>query len=460
MTKFLLNSYIKDFDNEHIKAMQDKLFTLGVLSKDYPKENLILLYNKYSNENKAPLELECRSVVINRDNFQIENYSCITPIYNRNAMNYLMMNQEQDKEIFNCYEGSLLSLFHFNNNWYFSSRRNILKVSDETENPHFKMFCDVIKQDDFDINTFIEKLDKNLTYHFVLIHYQNKNIINYEKVFGENYKKLCFIFAREKETNKEINSEDINCLFLTDNIFLPKRIESIQNFDDTNNNNLTSQPLDEGIIIKMNNKVLKLQNVQYQFYKAIGPEKNLYKGFIHLYQNNKLGKYFTNNENTMKYSKIVNPLKTDESFDTTGTIDAVFRVITKELFELFNSLWDINTGNHKNKDIYNILTSEYKTMMYNIRRLYFINKKKNINLNLKHVYFHLKSLDVNSFEKFLRSRKLMLNLVRKESKNNYVQDFGRTTNIEKKMLNKLCAIYTNKMFPEIMPDDVPKVLNE
>ena len=75
MTKFLLNSYIKDFDNEHIKAMQDKLFTLGVLSKDYPKENLILLYNKYSNENKAPLELECRSVVINRDNFQIENYS-------------------------------------------------------------------------------------------------------------------------------------------------------------------------------------------------------------------------------------------------------------------------------------------------------------------------------------------------------------------------------------------------
>ena len=456
MTTFLLHSYIKDFDNAHIKNMQEKLFSLGVLSKDYADENLILLYNKYGNENKAPLELECRSVVINRTDFNIENYSCITPIYNGNAMNYLMMNQDKEKEIYVCYEGSLLSLFHFNGVWYFSSRRNLMKVTDTTENPHFKMFCSVIEQDGFNINTFIEKLDTNLTYHFVLIHHQNKNIINYEKSFGKDYKKLCFIFAREKGSNKEINSEDLNCLFLTDNIFLPKKVESIENFDETNTGELTGEPTDEGIIVKINNKVLKLQNIQYQFYKAIGPEKNLYRGFIHLYQNNKLGEYFKNNENTMKYNKIVNPIKTDESFDTMGTIDAVFKVITKELFQLFNTLWDINTGAHKNKDVYNILSNEYRVMMYNIRKLYFINKKKGNTITFKNVYFYLKSLDVNVFEKFMRSRKLMLNLVRKESKDTAVQEFGKTTNIEKKMLNKLCAIYTSKMFPEIMPDDLPK----
>lgn len=456
MTTFLLHSYIKDFDNAHIKNMQEKLFSLGVLSKDYADENLILLYNKYGNENKAPLELECRSVVINRTDFNIENYSCITPIYNGNAMNYLMMNQDKEKEIYVCYEGSLLSLFHFNGVWYFSSRRNLMKVTDTTENPHFKMFCSVIEQDGFNINTFIEKLDTNLTYHFVLIHHQNKNIINYEKSFGKDYKKLCFIFAREKGSNKEINSEDINCLFLTDNIFLPKKVESIEHFDETNTGELTGEPTDEGIIVKIHNKVLKLQNIQYQFYKAIGPEKNLYRGFIHLYQNNKLGEYFKNNENTMKYNKIVNPIKTDESFDTMGTIDAVFKVITKELFQLFNILWDIDTGDHKNKDVYNILSNEYRVMMYNIRKLYFINKKKGNTITFKNVYFYLKSLDVNVFEKFMRSRKLMLNLVRKESKDTAVQEFGKTTNIEKKMLNKLCAIYTSKMFPEIMPDDLPK----
>ena len=33
-------------------------------------------------------------------------------------MNYLMMNQDKDKEIFTCYEGSLL-FFHYNGNGIF-----------------------------------------------------------------------------------------------------------------------------------------------------------------------------------------------------------------------------------------------------------------------------------------------------------------------------------------------------
>ena len=65
-------------------------------------------------------------------------------------------------------------------------------------------------------------------------------------------------------------------------------------------------------------------------------------------------------------------------------------------------------------------------------------------------------MDVNVFERFMRTRKLMLNLVRKESNDKNIQEFGSTTNVEKKVLNKLCAIYTSKMFPEIMPDDLPQ----
>ena len=72
------------------------------------------------------------------------------------------------------------------------------------------MFNSVIEQDGFNINTFIEKLDENLTYHFVLIHHENKNIVNYENKFGPDYKKACFIFARDKQTNQEINS----CIFI------------------------------------------------------------------------------------------------------------------------------------------------------------------------------------------------------------------------------------------------------
>lgn len=459
-TQFLLPNYINEFDNEHIDDMRKKLFTLGVLTKDYKDDNLILLYNKYNNENnKAPLELECRSLVINRNNFQIENFSCITPIYNTTAMNFLMLNQDKEKEIFLCYEGSLISIFNSEDKWFFSSRRNLLNMSSEetcSDNPHFNMFKSVIEQDNHSISSFINKLDKNLTYHFVLIHHLNKNIVNYKNKFGENYKKLCFIFARNKISQKEINSEDIDSLFLSDNIFLPKKLEDINKFDELNCLNLTLEPEYEGVIIKIDNKILKLQSMQYQFYKAIGSENNLYRGFIHLYQNNKLKDYFENNENTQNYKKIVNPINTLESFDTMGTIDAVFKVITKELFELFNKLWDIETGDHKNKNLYNILPNEYKTMLFNIRKIYFINKKKNKEISLKNIYYYLKQIDVINIEKFLRIRKLMLNKVRMSLSDSDIQEFGKTTNVEKKVLNKLCAIYTSKLFPEIMPDDVPK----
>ena len=75
---------------------------------------------------------------------------------------------------------------------------------------------------------------------------------------------------------------------------------------------MVEEPSSEGIVIKTNNAILKLQTIQYQFYKSIGTEKNLYIGFLKLYQTNKLKDYFKNNENSEKYSKIVNPTKTFE----------------------------------------------------------------------------------------------------------------------------------------------------
>ena len=48
----------------------------------------------------------------------------------------------------------------------------------------------------------------------------SKNIVNYKNEFGDNYKKLCFIFARDRNTHVEINSEDIDSLFVSENYFL------------------------------------------------------------------------------------------------------------------------------------------------------------------------------------------------------------------------------------------------
>jgi outer membrane protein insertion porin family len=48
----------------------------------------------------------------------------------------------------------------------------------------------------------------------------------------------------------------------------------------------------------LNNKsyLFKLQTISYQFCKAIGPDINIYKGYLYLYQNGKLKEYIENNK--------------------------------------------------------------------------------------------------------------------------------------------------------------------
>jgi len=55
----------------------------------------------------------------------------------------------------------------------------------------------------------------------------------------------------------------------------------------------------------------------------------------------------------------------------------------------------------------------------------------------------------------LRARKLMFNWVKIDKFNNNLKLFESTTEKCDKIQNKLIAIYTNKLFPEIMPDDIP-----
>jgi hypothetical protein len=425
----------------------------NILTKYYPDDKLLLLYNKFTTENRPQLERDCRSIVLNTDTFKIVNYSCPTPIYNNNAVRYLLHNQDKEKHYYTCYEGSFISLFYTNNTWFFSSRRNIFKIGSENNSPHYKMFCEVLEQDCLTIDNFVKTLDNNKSYHFVLIHYLNKNIVNYEKEFGNKYKRLCFLFSRDNETQ-----EESEYTFNVPSIFTPVELSDDNSINMTNDK-LTDEPTTEGIIVKIGDKILKLQNIQYQFYKAIGKEQNLFRGFIHLYQNNKLVDYFNNNNQTKQFKKIVNPIKTNESYDTVGTIDAVFKVITSELYELFNVLFDDKTGKSKNNELYNILPSEYKTMLYHLRKIFFINNKKGYpeKLSKNNIYYYLKNVEVIVIEKFLKIRKLMLNTIRVNTtglNKKTFSDFGMIVNCKKKILNKLCAIYTTKMFPEIMPDDI------
>ena len=99
---FLISDYLsKNNNNNNIELLRSNLYSKRILSKDYPEENLILLYNRFESKNKNDMERECRSVILDRNNFNIVSYTCNTPITNMTAINY-MLKKSNDLNIFKC----------------------------------------------------------------------------------------------------------------------------------------------------------------------------------------------------------------------------------------------------------------------------------------------------------------------------------------------------------------------
>ena len=486
--QFLITTYLNS-NQGNLEELRKKLFDKGVLTKDYMDSNLMLIYHKYDSPITSELERECRSLIIDRTTLKIISYSCETPRLNKEGMDYLISHtSDSDKQIINpCFEGTYLSVFNYNSKWYVSTRRcldsqeSVFNQAQQNQKSHYDMFEDVIRKAGFNgFNDFSSKLDPTNSYYFVLIHHQNKHVIDYSKMFGKDYARICLTTIRDSEM-RELNIYENKFDFASyDNsglIFVPEKLSSIEEFANLNKIvNYTEQPESEGIVVRVwdntENKyrLIKLQSMNYQFSMVMGSERNIFKGLVYLYQNDKLVEYFTQNPNTTNIKKITNPINTSESYDTVGTVDAVFKVCTSELFELFKILWSLKTGQHQNKELYEMLPKEYKDIMFAIRGMYYKKKAqlhsynketvtandiKNTHLKISDIYNHLKTVSTDTFIAFLRMRKLMFNWVKNEHSNKVLGDFGSISNHCDKVHVKLCAIFTNKLYPNIMPNDVP-----
>ncbi len=576
-SQLMISNYIDTFEN--INFLRGKLLEKGIYSKIYSEEGLLLIYTKYepivksisnlvknekteellvselnnlSEHDLNKLKMECRSLIIDIEEKKIVSYSCNTPICNLDAINYLLNSKNKKNfeegslksklkiEKFKCYEGTLLSLFCNKNKWYLSTRRNLNSEDSVWNNvSYYDLFLEIIKESGIEsFEEFVSNLDMSYCYYFILIHHKNKNIVDYTNIFGNDYKRLCLAFVREKNSLSEIDldslvRDDENSTHFSEpiknslkfilnlkNIFLPEKIDSdltsvgngsssptsFELKSNTYNESMTSCD-DEGIIIKIKNEYnmsyfLKIQTYSYQFNKAIGAEKNIFKGFLNLYQNNQLVNYLQSNENLSNFRKIINPINIHESYDTIGIIDSVFKVCTSELYELFKILWDIKTGKQSDTEIYKILPKEYKSILYYIRGIYFkkkfsnesdindlnckqssetlsgmneslqpkglnrsssrnsMNSIKKNEIQIKDIYQYLKKgLDTDKLEQFLRVRKLMYNWIKVDSENESLKKFSKINIKCDKVHLKLIAIFSNKLFPNIMPDDIPDPTN-
>jgi len=451
--QFLITPHLlENFESNSLK--------LKLKTKINTEHDLTLVYTDYnSSKTGTPLQNECRSLVLN-ENKKIIAYSGETPLMNKEGMNYLLQHTTDKQLITESYEGTILSMFHHNDKWFVSTRR-CLDCHDSKINgqSHYDMFNETLEEN---FEEFTNKLDKTKSYYFVLLHHNNKLVIDYTSTHGENYKKLYLTEVRDENMNELPLEEN----FIEHvNVLLPKKYDSLDEFTEYNKTVKFEKPVKEGVIVKVwseelnKYRMVKLQYNVYQFYQSSSfgqstTNINQIQGLIHLYQIDKLQEFFTQNPES-SHKKISNPTNSDEEFDIVGIIDAVFKTLSIELFELFKIVCDIKTGKQvqDKTEFYNGLSKEYKDIIYAIRGVYFKKKalkfteedKTNSLLKYNDIYTLIKDSSTESIIAFLRQRKLMMSKLLPEFVT--INSTCEKINVKYKMHNKLTAILTNTLFP-------------
>lgn len=486
MSQLQITDYLKNYSGpnkampysaQEVDVLRNKLYNeQNILMKVYEDKGLILLYHKYGTECKTQLQRETRSIIIDRDTFNVVAFTGEEPYLNKEGLNFLLCSYHDDSKTISTesFEGTMISFYYHQNTWKTSTRRCIDSKESKfnSECSHYDLAMEVLAQDGDDFTSFTNKLDKECSYYFVLVHHKTQNVIDYTSRFGQDYKKLCLACTRDKDMNYIKWGDEKNPKFITNNVIEPIKMTSDE-FDKLNaTTEYDTKPTTEGIILTLFTmhgtvQFVKLQTTNYQFNSVTKPEDNMLVGLIHLYQNDKLFDYFVNNKSDL--NRIKNPY-TGEVYDIIGTIDAVFKVCSTELFELFKLLWDIKTGKHINMTLYDILPKEYKDILYKIRGIYYKKKAQRIqmkqdeltpeqyytasHLKVTDIYCLLKTLNTNVIHAFIRLRKLMQNQVRVSSDNYLYKQFESISYKCTKMHLKLSAIFTSKLYPSITHTDV------
>lgn len=478
---FTLLDYIKS--NNNYQQIKNYLLENKIRVREYENSDLIILSNKFK-EDLNEIQSECRSIIFDKKNMNIVCYAFDNIKYNQQAKLEFLKQNPKDFIIQESFEGTLLSVFNYDNKWYISTRQ-CLDASEskwKANKSHYDMFLECIN---VSFDEFTNFLKKEYNYFFVLLHYDNKHIVDYTSYFNNpNYKTIVHIMTKDKKTHQDIDITDKNqwigdpnfiipCKFnhehskyinlkkfidSDDSINIPNNYSNFENLDINNMNNNFDLPItSEGLIVKitntLNNKieVLKFQTNSYQIMSLLNPNtKNIYMGFVELYQNDLLKKhleYFPGN------------VKINNTYDTIGIIDASFKVLTSELFEIFRYLYDLKNCSHKNSDFYKILPSEYTVVLYKIRGIYYKKKEKyiknkidsivmdntyNYSLKIFDIYNLLKKkYDIKDIMNLFKARQTFINTYNKTKYNTIIKNISSKCEINSL---KMISIFINKLF--------------
>lgn len=193
------------------------------VKKFFKEPNLVLLHNTYKRvdvDHFQELYNECRSVILDMAAPEGENIivTFANSIFDRmNDKQYVSMKHETDV----CeptYEGTVVTVYHYRGKWYFGTTSCPSVDSSRYFHPtksHGDMFNEALGQlfSSEDETTplrekFTQHLNPECAYAFVLVHHENRHVMDYTPVFGEEYAKLIHISTKNRSTLEDIPTYD------------------------------------------------------------------------------------------------------------------------------------------------------------------------------------------------------------------------------------------------------------
>lgn len=344
-----VNSVANTIDDVYVK-----INNVGLKYKS--DDDVVIIYSDINQRTGTQMSDDTKSIVIDKKTFQpiVSQYNKI--IYNTDTIEFLQDKKWENVTIKECYEGTMIIVFNHANKWYVCTRKclDAKKSFWVKDVSYYDLFMDAI-----DGKFTFDDLNKNYCYHFILLHYQNKNIVGYPHL-GNKYKTVALAMTTEKYTLKKLDS------VINDKIIYPKEIkcsslhDAIEQLELISKNDVLNHCIStEGYIIEyIANDVVTLLKMQTRLYTYVASVKpninNLAAMFLELYQKDQLIN--------------VSPFFVQNSRDVIGRINNSMKTMSMEFLQIYHS-----TRNHKNPEIYNQLPKSYKDILYAIHGIY---KKK------------------------------------------------------------------------------------
>jgi len=384
------------------------------------RSDIVLLHNSYIRnnvDNFKELYEQCRSVVLDftleRNNNVVVTYANSIPEridYNT----FIASSYSVEDKVYEAYDGTIITVYHYKDEWYFGTSScpdaNSSKFSHPTKT-HGNMLDEILfkyfKQhitteavfaltpEEFSAklrSLFVQHLDPELAYEFIIVHHENKHIIDYTGILGENYMEM--FHANTKHRNSLIESDIIASIIpslMELGVKYPMPFQNIQE----GYAHIQTNPYSYGLIVKkniadkVNVKLYKISTDAINYREETDPcHPNVWMNILSVYMKNKTS--YTIKDYIANYNPNLNlPLDNNgQKIDPTYLVHTIISTIKDSLYAYYRATTTYypNYNRYKmNKDmdkqfppviqyhlaqLRNLQVNTYKTKMITLANVY------------------------------------------------------------------------------------------